>query len=126
MITFQKQTNNGKQSQSIGEVANGKSKAFEQAEKEDFNSPQDKTINGDESPKKVEGKPQVTHQTAPHLQKELKVGSSNAWNESSGTDADNEQKELDKNVKRKIRITEIESEETKARRIKKASEGDTF
>lgn len=126
MITLQKQTSNGTQSQNMGEVANGKSKVFEQAEKEAFNSPKDKTINGDESPEKLKEKLQLTNQTAPHLEKELKVGSSNAWNESSANDADNEQKELDKNVKRKIKISEVESEETKARRIKQASEGNAF
>ncbi len=126
MISLQKQTSNNTPMQDMGDFANGKFKAFEQAEKAASSFPKDKTINGNISLENIEANSLATYQTAPHLQKELKVGSSNVWNESFADDADNEQEELDKNVKRKTRIVEVESEETRARRINQASQGDAF
>ncbi|MBC7722520.1 MAG: hypothetical protein H7068_10890 [Pedobacter sp.] len=122
---MKQQQNTTQQSQNAGEEANGKSNAFRQAEKIAFNSPQDKTINGadDKSDGTTNG---TVNETAPHLKEELTIGKSSSWNESAPDDGNAEQAELDKNVKKKTNVSEIESKETKEKRIKQASVGEAF
>ena len=122
---MKQQQNTTQQSQNAGEVANGKSNAFEQEEKEAFNSPQDKTINGPDN-KNENDTTAPNNKTAPHLSAELTIGKSQSWNESSPNDGISEQLELDKNVKKKTLVSEVESKETRERRIKQASSGEAF
>lgn len=127
MKIVQSQSNNSSnQTQNAGEVANGKSTAFEKAEKEAFNSPQNKTINGSDDDLPTKNGENNEQQTAPHLQDELTIGNNKSWNQSAPNDGNSEQAELDKNVKKKPVITEVESKETREKRINQASIGDAF
>jgi hypothetical protein len=122
---MKQQQSYNQQSQNAGEAANFKTKAFQQGQKDAFNSTQNKTINGNDE-KAVETQRNTTHQTSPHLHSELTIGKNTAWNQSDTNDGDVEQEELDKSIKRKPIFTEIESKETREKRIKQSLIGEVF
>ncbi len=122
---MKQQQNTNQQSQNTGKVVNGIFNPFKQLEKDVFNSQLSKNLIGAKEKNEC-GEKVIINETAPHLKDELTIGKSHSWNESTPNDANAEQTELDKNVKKKPFVTEIESKETKERRIKQASVGEAF
>ena len=114
-------------SENAGEAANRTFTSPESWLKNAFNLPQYKSYNGNFKKLNVSQKiPVSVHKTSLKLDAELTIGKNTAWNESATNDGDAEQQEHDKMIKRKPIYTEIESEETKKKRITQSLIGDAF
>lgn len=120
-----KQQSFNQQFQNAGEAAAVKSKGLQKRQKDPFYSPKSIIINGYDE-KIILKQTIITHQTSPHLHSLLTIGKNTSWNESATNDGDEEQEELDKTIKRKPIYTEIESKETREKRIKQSLIGEAF
>lgn len=122
---MKQQQSNNQQPKNTGESTIEKSKVFLQGQKDFINYSHNKISNG--YYKKIFNKqPFITHQTASNLRSLLTIGKNIAWSKSATNDGDTEQEELDELIKRKPNYTEIESKETKEKRIEQSLIGEAF